>query len=479
MNNIMENKKMSGSFFESAFTGENKVQTFEDFMKWFESKKTKNRFKVNRIAFNDLKQWSFDLKTSNLSHASGKFFTIEGISIQTNFGPVNTWEQPIIIQPEIGILGIITKIIDGTRHFLMQAKMEPGNVNILQLSPTLQATKSNYTQVHKGNLPPYLEYFIDRTKSKILVDQLLSEQGARFLKKRNRNMIVEVNHNIDVLDDFCWLTLHDIKKLILIDNFVNMDSRSVLSILNIINYEEIAHSILKKEGLVKPNDLQVDGYNKDVIVSMIEQKRTWKSMNSLISWYTYLRTNYELHTKQKPLSQVKDWLIEDDIIQHKTHSYFSVIAVSVEAGTREVTSWTQPLLAETKIGMIGFLTTKINGILHYLIQGKVEPGNFDIIEIAPTISCSDINRLSNKQSFLNYFLNASSSQIKYSTIQSEEGGRFYHFQNRNMIIEISEIDFKNIPDNFNWMTLAQIRDFQRFGLLNIEARNIISFINLL
>ncbi|NWJ51489.1 MAG: NDP-hexose 2,3-dehydratase family protein [Bacteroidetes bacterium] len=52
---------------------------------------------MNRIAFNDLKQWSFDPLTSNLSHTSGKFFSIEGISIQINFGLVNTWDQPIII----------------------------------------------------------------------------------------------------------------------------------------------------------------------------------------------------------------------------------------------------------------------------------------------------------------------------------------------------------------------------------------------
>ena len=74
----------------------------------------------------------------------------------------------------------------------MQAKIEPGNVNNVQLSPTLQATKSNYTRAHQGKSPAYLEYFVNATPYQILLDQLQSEQGARFLRKRNRNIILVI-----------------------------------------------------------------------------------------------------------------------------------------------------------------------------------------------------------------------------------------------------------------------------------------------
>ena len=49
--------------------------------------------------------------------------------------------------------GIICKKINGKLNLLMQAKIEPGNVNCVQISPTIQATKSNFTQVHGGKLP--------------------------------------------------------------------------------------------------------------------------------------------------------------------------------------------------------------------------------------------------------------------------------------------------------------------------------------
>jgi oxidase EvaA len=149
----------------SALTEENRFLKTPDFIHWFNSRETANLFSVEQISFDKLDKWYFEEDSQNLVHASGKFFKVEGIKVHTNFGPSKYWEQPIINQPEIGILGIITKKFDGIRYFLMQSKMEPGNININQLSPTVQATKSNYTQVHQGKLPAYLEYFLDRSKS--------------------------------------------------------------------------------------------------------------------------------------------------------------------------------------------------------------------------------------------------------------------------------------------------------------------------
>src|SRR6185503_1634272 len=121
------------------------------------------------------------------------------------------------------------KRFGGLLHFLMQAKMEAGNISPVQLSPTVQATKSNYTQVHRGRRPPYLDFFLDRSRGRILVDQLQSEQGSFFLRKRNRNMIVETAESVPVLEDFRWMTLGEIKLMLGFDNLVNMDTRTVVS----------------------------------------------------------------------------------------------------------------------------------------------------------------------------------------------------------------------------------------------------------
>ena len=474
------------SFLLSALTEANRFQNINEFVSWFNSRQTTNPLSVELIPFDRLDNWYFENETQNIVHKSGKFFKIEGIRVHTNFGPVKKWEQPIINQPEIGILGIITKVFDGVRYFLMQVKAEPGNININQLSPTVQATKSNYTQVHKGRLPTYLEYFLDKTKSKILIDQLQSEQGSRFLRKRNRNMIVEVDEDIQLHDDFRWLTLGQIKKLLTIDNFVNMDARSVISRIPFIddNLKQYYESLPSGEtSEMKIFGRSLEGFSKDLLVSMIDKKHACHSIDELISWFTELKTKYELKVEKIPLSEVSNWIHTEREIYHESGQFFSIIAVSVQAESREVSSWTQPLLKHSSFGLIGFLAKKINGVIHFLVQGKPEPGNLDVIEMAPTVSCSGVEyrmQQPKRPPFLDIFMNASSRQIRYSTIQSEEGGRFYHWQNKNMIVELEDSTPLEIPENYIWMTLNQIIEFTKYNnYFNIEARNILSCLSLI
>ncbi len=88
------------------------------------------------------------------------------------------WTQPIIRQPEGGILGILAEEFDGVPHFLMQAEMEPGNPDLLQLSPTVQATRSNCTKVHCGAAVKYIEHLTQPCRGRVPADVLRSA-GSR------------------------------------------------------------------------------------------------------------------------------------------------------------------------------------------------------------------------------------------------------------------------------------------------------------
>ena len=463
----------STSIFASSLKRENCFQSFEEFKQWFSGCNRPDEFKIEQVPITDMESWSFDEKRTRLSHASGRFFSIEGIRVETNFGNVSEWDQPIINQPEIGILGIITKVFDGTRYFLMQAKMEPGNIGVLQLSPTVQATKSNFSRVHKGKLPSYLEYFNGEKTVKTLVDQLQTEQGGRFYQKRNRNMLVEVEEEIELLEGFCWLTLGELKTLLREDNILNMDTRSVLSTIPLV--EDVVLNNLSLEEVVDIKELSVNG--KEFFKSFIASS-SLNSVDDIISWYNQQKTYYEISATKVPLSSLKGWSINDNEIC-SPDSYFSVIGVKVTAGTREVKHWMQPLLKDENVGLLAFVVQQINGVLHFLIQAKVEPGNKDIIELSPTVSCSNYTRVQasgNKPFLFNEVWNAR-NKILYDSHQSEEGGRFYKIQNRNMIVEIAKSEKLELPMNYTWMTLRQMKEFMRYGMFNIEARSIISCIS--
>lgn len=465
------NNDVQYNFLKSALTVDNPMMTTSQFMIWLEEKKAETHHKIDQIPFSALKNWSFDTETGNLVHVSKKFFSIEGIHVKTNWGNVNEWEQPIINQPEVGFLGIITKKINGVLYFLMQAKIEPGNINAVQISPTLQATKSNYTKVHLGNPPAYLDYFIeDRTDVNVLLDQLQSEQGARFLKKRNRNIIIEVTSDIEVKDEFCWLTLGQIKELLTYDNIINMDTRTVISGIPFGSVETLNQI---------DNFQQSNSFENDLLISELDPKNTLNSIEDIISWITKLKAFAELEVHSIPLKNVKYWQKDDMSLFHKDRKYFEVIAVNAEIGNREVATWTQPLVKSAQEGLIAFIIKKINGVYHFLVQAKMESGNFDIIELAPSVQCLTGNYRKGQNEYevpyIDFVLNPEKygAKVHYSTFQSEEGGRFYKEQNKNMIVEVYD-DF-DLDDKFNWMTLNQIKTFIKFNnYLNIQSRSLLS-----
>lgn len=451
-------------FLTSASTEVNPFNTTQEVLNWIQQQNKDIKVDVKQIPFQKLKGWFFD-KDGNLRHESGKFFSVEGISVRTNYGNVSSWSQPIINQPEIGYLGIITKEINGILYFLLQAKVEPGNINNVQLSPTLQATKSNYTQVHGGNRPPYLEYFQNATSKQILLDQLQSEQGARFFKKRNRNIIIKIDEDICVYENFIWLTLAQIKHLLQFDNVVNMDTRTVISGIPLL----VSHDYCC-------NDLS--SYK----VAIVKSGKGLHQLSDIICWMTMLKCHFELDTQIIPLSDVCDWKQSDYSIYHPSGKYFQVIATEVSISNREVKSWMQPLVQPMSTGLTAFIIKKINNVYHFLVQGKVELGNFDIVEMAPTVQCiTDSYEGTNTQPFVDYVLNIEDDKIIVDTMQSEEGGRFYQEQNRNLIVEVGE-DFSanEIPLNYIWITYEQLMFFLKFNnYLNIQTRSLLSMISLL
>ncbi len=203
-------------------------------LQWLEEQRKKYPAKVEEVGINELDKWHVDPKTGWITHESGRFFQIIGVRV-TGAGnrEVSSWTQPMMKQAECGILGVITKKINGVRHYLLNAKFEPGNNPNLQLSPALQATQSNLKLVHGGKKPLLAEYFEEGGKGRVLYSAEGVEDGGRFYLKTNRSVLVEVNENEDVKapEEFIWLTLPQIKKLLRMDGVVNSLAREVFALL--------------------------------------------------------------------------------------------------------------------------------------------------------------------------------------------------------------------------------------------------------
>ena len=215
---------------------ENQINNLEQVEKWLKRKRNECDMSVELVGINELNNWSIDTTTQNIKHDSGGFFEIIGVNVsRTRDREVGEkgWSQPIIAKNPGGILGLLMKKINGVPHYLIQAKAEPGNIEKIQLSPTLQATTSNLLKAHGGNKPLFAEYFDDNSKCKIIYAKWQSEDGGRFYLKSNYNMIVEIEpeKEIEIPDSFMWLTLYQIKELIKKENIISPHVRGIISVL--------------------------------------------------------------------------------------------------------------------------------------------------------------------------------------------------------------------------------------------------------
>ena len=432
-----------------------------DILSWIEARNQTTKVEINKINFTDCKGWFLDEKDGCIRNVNNTFFQIAGLREMNPQGEV-ILEQPILLQSEIGYLGIICKDFDGVTHFLMQAKIEPGNVNKIQISPTIQATKSNFTQKHGGRKPVYLEYFINAQKEQIIVDQIQSEQSSRFLGKRNRNIIIKVREEVEVLPSHMWMTLSQIKELMKIENLVNMDTRTVLSCLPLsLHAKEYWESFGLDNNFLR-NACIGDG------------------KNYLPEIYRFIN-NYKMFEEREkklvPLTALNSWQITDKEIVHKQNYSFKVIFCEIEIEGREVVKWCQPLFEAIGKAFFGLLRYSVGGIWYFIVKAAPETGCFDKIELGPTIQreAGAEEKESDWIQKLFWQKYYQKQGVIFDTVLSEEGGRFYHEQNHNVIIDVDQAEVGTLPDGYFAVDLRTLNLLTQVNnCLNIQLRNLLS-----
>ena len=415
----------------------------KNFQKWLKSQKKQNKIKVKIKKLDNLNNWYFN--KNSIFHKSKKFFKIVGIDVKSNLVGKN-WDQPIIVQNELGILGIIK---DKKRErYLLQAKVEPGNKNKLQLSPTVQATKSNYTRIHGGKKIPFLSFFINKKKD--FISQ--SEQGYRYLFKFNYNSLVEITKSIKIFNNFYWFNKRDLIKLVKIKNILNMDTISVFS------------SFISKN-------------RKDFPLISMQKINKWIKIKDRI---------FNLKIKIKPLANLKNWIVKNDSINHKKNKHFSVIGININANKREVKEWDQPIIKGKKMAFAGYLIKEFNKTNHYLCRYNKKPG-LKKSTLSCSVNTSDLKNYNSSNDLINFekkilknfFLNKKKKfKSIYDNILSDEGGRFFNCEIRYKALQLNNNTKIKIPHNYIWVSQNQMIEMISKKKIDIEARLLFGCINI-
>lgn len=448
-----------------------------DAVAFLDARAEAQRSVVTEVPLAALSRWRLD--GQRLAHETGRFFSVEGLAVETTFGAVPRWTQPIILQPEIGILGFLTQRApgpEGVLRFLCQAKMEPGNRGVVQLAPTVQATPSNYLRVHGGRATPYLERFLPdgRAGGRVLVDALLSEQGSRYLRKRNRNLIIEVppGEAVPVAPDFAWLTLGQIGGLLRGGGRVNMNARTVLACAHVSVGDAARAALLA----APPGGEALRG---ELLASRLHRARDPDAeLRAALSWLHDEKGRQRLDARRIPLSELEGWRVDGAAIRHESGRFFRVIGVEVSDASREVGAWGQPMIAPAHDGVVAFVAQRRGGVLEVLVQARAEPGLFDALELAPTLQLApgDYGAGGAPLPPLAELLTGSAGRVRWRAPQSEDGGRFYHDDKEHLLIELPEDEPLAAPPGYRWMTLGLLERLVSCGgyIVGVEARSLLA-----
>ena len=188
-------------------------------------------------------------------------------------------------------------------------------------------------------------------------------------------------------------------------------------------------------------------------------------IDSVIDWLNSRKEKLEASVKKIPLKDISDdWYLSNDSgnYEHVTNGFFKIIGVRTETSVRESgKGWDQPMIDQgTESSVAGLIMKRFEGIPHYLIEAKFEPGNYDKILLSPTLQVTydNLNKLhgGRKPAFAEYFNGEMQDvRILHDKWYPEDGGRFYLKRVKNIIIETTnDID---ITDDFKWINIFQLR----------------------
>jgi oxidase EvaA len=394
----------------------------------------------------------------SLFHTTQRYFSVIAVESDGH-------EHLLINQPEIGILGYLLVQEEDETYWLVQKKMEPGNVGLSQMAPTVQATVSNYQRVHGGADTPYLDFFIKDNKQPFNV--VNSEQGSRFLNKFNRNAKIVLKERVPIDNDlssqFTWVSNHEMRDFLRSDYFINTDARSVISCGGWDLVSDIKDRIFLNDNL--PQELAL-ALNRSYL-----QKNPERLLNLQTELDSYSSCD-EIGFNRIPLSKMSSHSIESDGIydvnNQRVIGYFDV-----HMPTREVTRWQQPLLESSENIHCVILIKVADGVAYIGLRPYSEVGFKGRVEYGPTYQSGN-GRGKHSADVIEKVLDK--VDVLLDVWQSDEGGRFYQNICRYTLAYYPYDKFE-MDNNVLWLTAYEVEAMTLLsGRLSNELRTLLSLL---
>ncbi|MGQ0486464.1 MAG: NDP-hexose 2,3-dehydratase family protein [Hyphomicrobiales bacterium] len=419
------------------------ARTLEDLKAIRERNRT--GFTVSQVPMKAAEDWQ--LVDGALQHRSRGFFSVVGVSSDER----GATGRLMLYQPQAATTGLLTTVVDGERFFLIQARAEPGCIGEVQYGPTVQSTPANYMRLHGGAAPPYVSAFMAYDKGvKLIGDTTQSDLGERYLMKSKRLILAECRDDIAVKPGFVWASAAIIRQALACSMFINIDLRSLLALMPWATDERddgfSPGSILVRKSLRQPVRSEVIG----------------RIFMTLMPGSNRLRP--------APIAALTNWAITEwGLYEKERDQGFAVEFFCVQVPNREVLAWTQPLINSAGEGSCALACRETGGGLEVLVHVIPEPGLALGWGLGPSVL-----RYPGRTAESSAPFERQDASPLISTVESDEGGRFYKDASRYELIMLRNPPEDPGPNAF-WINLAEMKVcLQTSNLCTIQLRGLTS-----
>ena len=182
----------------------------------------------------------------------------------------------------------------------------------------------------------------------------------------------------------------------------------------------------------------------------------------LEKYYFQLQDSEGFEVNLVGIKSIKNWQLDDNFnFVHDSKKFFQVKGIRVSSEEREnQTGWDQPILQEVNFdgGLLGLIRGIKDGLPHYLVEAKFEPGNYNQYQLSPTIQATFSNlekaHGGREPHYFDLFKNYKENNESFSFAGwlSEDGGRLYNKRNYGLVKTVNFEDVELVNDNFNWFS---------------------------
>lgn len=398
-------------------------------------------FSVTRVENSPESGWA--IRNGCLSHKSGGFFHVVGC----RFSDARVDSGVLLYQPQSAITGLLGRVGPNGLELMLQARVEPGLLGIVQLAPTIQSTAANYMQLHGGRATPFIDYFTGyHPDLTVRQESTQIDLGDRYLMKSKRCSAIETSSYPEPVGNCFWVSPEELAAVLGESYVIDMDLRSALGLLPWSDCFGGFALVPKSETICRSLRAPLRGEVLGLLISRL-------GCSPAFSGFVDLRN-------------LKNWTF-DSYGMRETHRAqgFSLEFFETRTTSREVNAWTQPLVVTPGLRRVVLLLRRSGEHAEVLVRIREEAG----LARGRCLSASVITSFKEPSDTNSY-----DPDLLIQTYDSAEGGRFYQ---QTVSYEIREGESDIYWDDGAWVSIAELKYLLGLSeVCSIELRAVASLL---